>query len=37
MIENHGGHIAVDNHEEKGAVFTITIPIKKPKKTAMAA
>lgn len=37
IIENHGGHIAVDNHQEKGAVFTITLPIRKPKKTALAA
>jgi signal transduction histidine kinase len=37
IIENHGGHIAVDNHEDKGAVFTITLPIKRPKKAALAA
>jgi signal transduction histidine kinase len=37
IIENHGGHIDVDNHEEKGAVFTVTLPIRKPAKVAMAA
>ncbi len=37
IIENHGGHIEVENHEEKGAVFTVTLPIKKPAKVAMAA
>lgn len=37
IIENHGGRIDVDNQEEKGAVFTVTLPIKKPAKVAMAA
>jgi signal transduction histidine kinase len=37
IIENHGGHIAVRNHEEKGAVFTIVVPIKRPKQVAKAA
>ena len=37
IIENHGGHIAVDNHEEAGAVFTVVLPVKKPKKIAKAA
>ena len=37
MIEHHGGHISVDDHEQKGAVLTITLPIKKPKRVAAAA
>lgn len=37
IIENHGGLMTVDNHEEKGAVFTIIVPIKRPKKIARAA
>jgi signal transduction histidine kinase len=37
IIENHGGHISVENHETKGAVFTIVVPVKSPKKAAKAA
>ncbi len=37
IVENHGGHITVDNDDESGAVFTITLPVKKPKKLAQAA
>lgn len=37
IIENHGGHISVENHEERGAVFKIVLPIKRPKKVAKAA
>ncbi len=37
IVENHGGHVTVDNDDESGAVFTITLPVKKPRKLAQAA
>jgi len=37
IMENHGGRIAVSNHEQGGAVFTMTLPVKKPKTLAKAA
>ncbi len=37
IIENHGGHITVDNPDEAGAVFTITLPVRKPRKLSQAA
>jgi signal transduction histidine kinase len=37
IIENHGGHISVKNHKEKGAVFTMVVPIRRSKEVAEAA
>jgi signal transduction histidine kinase len=37
IIENHGGDITIESHEDKGAVFHLTLPIKKPRKLAKAA
>jgi signal transduction histidine kinase len=37
IIENHGGHISIKHQEGKGAVFHVTLPIKKPSRQAKAA
>jgi len=37
IMENHGGHISARNHDEGGAVFTMVLPLKKPKTMEKAA